>query len=513
MSYAFETGKYRQSFPVWLVMLIVGMCAFGGTLQEARADTGGIGLFLNPVKEPEYKTIAVFPRTIPIYLSLDAERSRDIDVGSIRRAVVDHISKYPILRIPSDTYLKEVFEQSNVEVKDALVQAEIDMAYAEMYVSSLNFDTALQTLERVLRNYNESLAQYFEPQTVARAEQIYANTMLAQMREAEEPVSEDIHMVRRAFIEMIRLAPHIVLLEGRQPKERVRIYNLARELFLNNAIYRQTPIEDARQLAVHLSLDYLLFLRIVQRKEGSFFVEVDFYDHEQDTMHFETIDIPDVPEGQKGDAHTAFSERISARMDTYYEAIRLPEPEEPRFSGQTGRLYLEFGATYFFFAKYETNTPIHTLGGMVKLSFMFNEHFFVQGGIALSGAFQDVAHNLYNSFVTVRVQGNFGISADFKWIRPFIVAGIEYAYLSPYAITSSITCKTFGRDDIECLDGDVHNNSNSSLFGFDVSLGVNVGKDPFYLVVESYLALYVAPISSELLRLPIGVTLALQYRF
>ena len=492
-----------------LIALLVSMSAFVRP-NEAQAQSGWS---LDGQVEEPHKTIAVFPRTIPIYLSPEADRSRDIDVGSIRRAIIDHIQHYSIFEVPSDIHLKEVFEQSNVEIRDALVQAEIDMAYAETYVSSLNFETALQTLERVIRNYNEALAQYFEPQMVARAQQIYGSTMLLEMREKDVPVSENIHLVRRAFIEMIRLAPHLVLLEGRQPKDRVEIYNIARELFLKNAVYRQTPIEDAQQLAEHLSLDYILFLRIVQRSDGSFFAEIDFYDHDQNVMNFETVDIPEVSATGKHDAYSVFAESISTRLDPYYEAVKLSESEKPRFSGQTGRVYLEVGPTYFFFAKYVTPTPIHTLGGTVKVSFMFNEHFFVQGGFSLAGAFQDVAHNLYDSFVITRIQGNFGLSADFGWVRPFVAAGLEYAYFAPYAITSSIACKTFGSDDIECLEGDVRNNNESSLFGFDVALGVNMGKDPFYLVIESFVTLYVVPVSGALLHLPIGATLAVQYRF
>ena len=511
----------KARLPVWvrprvllrflLAAYVVGMF-FISDMWQAEASASSVGEDGNDSINT-HKTIAIFPRTIPIYLSPEAERSRDIDVGSIRRALIEHIKTYPILSVPQDTQLKEVFEQSNVEIKDALVQAEIDMAYAEVYVGSLNFGTALQTLDRVLRNYREALAQYFEPQMVSRAHQIYASTMLAQMRESDAPASEYMHQVRRAFIEMIRLTPHIVLLEGRQPKERVQLYNIARELFLNHAVYRQTPVEDARQLSGRLSLDYILFVRIVQRSDGSFFVEVDFYDDENDRMSFESIDIPDNDLTPATDGYSAFVENISSRMDAYYEAIKLPEPESSAFSGQTGRFYLEVGSTYFFFARYMTPTPIHTLGGTVKVSFMFNEHFFVQGGFFLAGAFQDAAHHLYDTFMIARVQGNFGLSADFDWIRPFVVAGFEYAYLSPYAVTSSIICKTFGSEDIECLDGDIRYNNKSSLFGFDVALGINVGKDPFFLVIESFLTLYVAPISGELLRLPIGATLSLQYRF
>ena len=58
-----------------LIALLVSMSAFVRP-NEAQAQSGWS---LDGQVEEPHKTIAVFPRTIPIYLSPEADRSRDID--------------------------------------------------------------------------------------------------------------------------------------------------------------------------------------------------------------------------------------------------------------------------------------------------------------------------------------------------------------------------------------------------------------------------------------------------
>jgi len=473
------------------------------------------------VPQDARKRIAFFPKAIPIYLWPNAPKARDIDVTAVRHELMKHARAHKILRVVGDSALNEAFEKNAYEERDAFAQAEIDMAYAETYAASLNYDTALSTLERVLRNFETSMARYFDTKLMSHALQLYAYTQLSMMREMDDVPVDRVHMVRRAFMEFIRISPHVVLLEGRQPKDRVQYYTEARALFMQNAVYRQTKIEDARRLARQLDTDILVFLRFVQKEDGSFDAEIDFYDYENDQMTYEIAPIPDKIDntsvrhvGEVSEPASVFADAISLKLENLYACLSMPAlAPPPLFSGEEGRIYLELNALYFSYVFYETSSAPHTLGASVRVTYMITEHFFVQGAFSASGVFQDSAKDLYDSFQVLRFDVSAGISADFHWIRPYLTIGLEGEYMTPFAITTNLTCKAFGSSDLECGEDDIQDNDTPGWFGFNVAAGFNLGKDPFYLVIEGFLTLNIAPYPTGWFGIPIGATMGVQYRF
>ncbi len=493
-----------------------------GTLFEPQAYAQSKYEYLPEMSVPQdaRKRIAFFPKAIPIYLWPNSPTARDIDVTAVRHELMKHARAHKILRVVSDSTLNEAFEKNAYEERDAFAQAEIDMAYAETYAASLNYETALSTLERVLRNFERSMARYFDTKLMSHALQLYAYTQLSMMRELDEVPVERVHMVRRAFMEFIRISPHVVLLEGRQPKDRVQYYTEARALFMQNAVYRQTKIEDARRLARQLDTDLLVFLRFVQKEDGSFDAEIDFYDLENDEITYEIAPIPEKSEdhvklkGGASEPASVFADAISLKLENLYTCLSMPAlAPPPLFSGEEGRIYLELNALYFTYALYDTSSAPQTVGASARVTYMITEHFFVQGAFSVSGVFQDKAKDLYDSFQVLRFDASAGISADFHWIRTYMTIGLEGEYMTPFAVTTSLTCKAFGSNDLGCNDDDIEYNDTPGLFGFNVALGLNLGKDPFYLVLEGFLTLNIAPIPEGWFSIPVGATMGVQYRF
>ncbi len=541
---------------------------------------------LPKLDEADRLRIGFFPRAIPIYLSPTSPVSRDIDVVAIRREILEHLKQIQPFKLVTDQVLHTTFNQSSLEDKDAFAQAEIDMSNVETLAAKLDFDTALVTLERVRFNYHNTLAGYFEPKMVSRAEQVYAYTQLSRLRDIELPNGEDLLKVRRAFMEMIRLTPHIVLLQGRQPQDRVQAYNDAREFFMKNenAVYRRTPTEDAAKLAQKLDLAVIVFLRIVQNDDGTFNAEIDFYERATDKMSYlvvplnegarstasaiqtnvvsETTAVNDSVAEPKVDSSGSsgsvsessgqiskmseqeikttssvvspqslslpgmdqellkvskqtveqFSKAINDGLDSLYVGLQWPDVAPvSKVKTQSNRFYLDMSAIYFSYMKHTLDRNLHTLGANVQVSYMFNEHFFARGGITVSGVFRDKQKDLYDTFNIIRLNFYGGVSGNYGWVRPYLAIGVEYSYSSPYAVTESVTCKTFGHDDIEC--NDYKSNPNPHLFGFDLTVGANFGKEPVYLVVEGFAGVYVLTMSTAWTQVPLGASLGIQYRF
>lgn len=509
-----------QAVLLYLVCGVVVAWAWAWARSAAWAQTYESFLPVWEVPQENQKKIAFMPKAIPIYLELESKTARDIDVKALKEAVMRHARAHRILNVLDDSELRELFEKSNLDDREAFGQAEIDIAYAETYAASLNYDTALTTLERVLKSFEWALARYFEPKLTVQALQMYAYTLLSRIRDMDEVPDGEVHAARLAFLEFIRLAPHVVLMEGRQPKDRVQFYKEARALFMENVAYRQTNVEEARRLADQLDIDVLVFLRIVQKTNGSFDAEIDFYDREADQMTYEVAPIPEKAQssgrhhlGEPGEPISVFADAVTLKLENLYACLKMPPPILSMFSGEANRIYLELNFAYFGYTVYETSSSPQALGAQVRVSYMFTENFFVQGYFSVYGVFQDKSKDIYDSFEVLRAGLNVGISADFHWVRPYLSVGIEFGYMTPFSVMTSVACKAFGSNDIECAEDDVQSNKSPELFGFDVTLGVNFGKDPLYLVLEGALSLYIVPDSYSWFTLPLGMNVGVQYRF
>ncbi|MCL2325775.1 MAG: hypothetical protein FWC40_04665 [Proteobacteria bacterium] len=488
------------------VLLLCAACMC--FVPEASADL----LDAIVVQETDTKRVAFFPALMPIYLYENQVLEHDIDVAFIRRAVIAHAQRHPVVRVLRESMIATHVKTSNLEQRDRFAQAEIDLVYARSHFANMNYGLAISSLQRVVRSYQDALAPYYAPHAVAPAYQMLAYAYLAQIRETQDEDMSQFHAARLAMMEMIRLAPHLALLEGRQPRDRIHVYNEARQLFLDNPVYRQTPLADAARLAQSLELNRVIFMRLVQDAQGDFSVELDIYDHDKRSMQHETIAVSERDE-EEGGYSALISQAMTMVLENVYACFEMPRPDDVSiFSDEAGRVFLELGFVYFTHLNFPTSSLVHALGADALVTYMLTKHFYVQGGLGVVSVRQDLARDLYAPFEMVRLYGGAGLSADFNWIRLFLSVGLEYAYSTPYAITRSVTCKTFGRHDLDCSPSSVRDNTSPSEGGFHLSTGVNLGVDPFYFVLEGFVVAYLFPFVGNF-RYPLGFRAALQYRF
>lgn len=493
-----------------LVLFLLFVLSFSLVSKTLHAES----FYDIEVSDDKKLNIAFFPMNIPIYLydGTSLGSAQDIDTAAFRQSILAHASSHPYLHAITRKDLVRMYREAELEEVDSYAQAKIDIGYAETHLSNMNYALAVSLLERVNRNYNEVLAQYLDPNAVAHAQRLLAYAYLSKIREEAQELSsiDFFHPARLAFMESIRLAPHITLLEGRQPPDRIAVYNEAKKLFLDSDVYRQVQVSDAARLAKRLNSQLVVFMRIVQDIEGQLSLEFDYYDALKKEMTKQKILMDSSIPAEQFQAHAV--DLASAFLESQYICIDIAPNKEVK-RGESGRFYFDFGASYFTYLKYPTQGRVHSVGGSFKLTYMFNENFFIHGGMDVGSVLQDSAKDLYAPFEYVRFYINLGISRNFKWIRPYISAGLEIGYTSAYSITKSLTCKTFGENDIECLKSDIIRNNDPVVFGFDFIWGINIGRDSFQFVLEGTISAYVYPLIQSMFSFPVGLRMGIQYRF
>ncbi|MBO4350042.1 MAG: hypothetical protein J6A01_03725 [Proteobacteria bacterium] len=242
---------------IWLVGLLSIF------LYAMPLDVSAQGLPHFNITPDKMYSVAIFPQSIPIYLTKDIPPKVNIDVSVVKKVLSEQIKGHPYLNLITFDEIEKSFKTSDLLHTEAFMQAEIDMNYAQTFISGMNYMAAIEILQRVTENYKKSLVPYYRPSTVAQAYQQLAYALISQYEEDPDEYQPLIHSARLAFIELIRLAPYLVMLEGRQSHERVVRYDEALDLFLNNEAYRQTVPKDADALARKIGADIILMLRLV----------------------------------------------------------------------------------------------------------------------------------------------------------------------------------------------------------------------------------------------------------
>ena len=458
--------------------------------------------------EKQY-SIAFFPQSIPIYLYKNLPPKAYPDVSNIRNRMIAQAKANPYLRVISWAETDEAFHKSDLYQTDAFMQAQIDMEYAHNFMENMNYASAVSLTKRVIENYQKSNIQYYQPSIVAQAWQLMAYGLIAQHLEDYETHFEVLHPARLAFMELIRLAPYMTMLEGRQSAERVKLYDEALELFLNNEVYRQTPQKDAAALAHKVKSDILVLTRIVEDRDGNLYLELDEYrkDTGKITYHRQILDFPEENQSEY------IADVISRRLNKTYDCLAIDISEEKSANDKSNRFALGVGASYSSYMNHPTDDFVHNAGGYLSLSYMFNEHFFIYTEANIIAVLQDKAHELYDTFEVFDFPIMIGLAKDWQWVRGFLMLGPSFSFSSPYTILRSTPCKTFGTSDIECAPSDVTTSRNPFSFLIDFDLGIGIGRESFYATFEAFASVTTYPIENKYFRHRIGLKVGIQYWF
>ena len=461
----------------------------------------------------ETHTIAFLPG-IPIYLYKDVPMQVSIDTVALQNDIMAHASAHPYLKVLSERDIRRAFQPDDFSANDAYNQSEIDLGYAETQMSGMNYDAAISLLQRVIQNNSKALLNYYQPGMVARAYQMLAYAYVAKYQEDSENSSNHRHSAKLAFMEFIRLAPHIMMLSGRQSPDRVSIYDEALDLFLGNDTYRQMPQRDAMALAHRLHADSVISMRIVQNTSGEQILEIDHYNAKKRTMSNDKLPLSQIRSLDSDSLAQSVSNTATAFFSNLYACLDF-KPYQPKVVSDIPfhTFLLDIEAIYTFFVRHPTSGMLHGFGANINFAAMLNKNFFVRIGGEFITMFPGKDHELYESFRIYRFPLYFGISRTWKYVRPYLGAGLEFSFSSKYTITNSVICKTFGTSDLECNPADVKTNSEPYALGIPFVFGVNAGYDPFYITVEGSFAPTVYPVKANAFRHPLSFRLGVQYRF
>ena len=489
---------------IWLLgFLCLSMC---GLMLDCYAE----GLpDLNITPDKQY-SVAIFPQSIPIYLTKEVPPSAHIDVTVVKKALADQIKGHPYLNLISFDEIEKSFKSADILHTEAFMQAEIDMNYAQTFISGMNYMAAIDILQRVTENYKKSLIQYYRPSTVAQAYQQLAYALISQYEENPDEFQHLIHTARLAFVELIRLAPYLVMLEGRQSHERVVRYDEALDLFLKNDAYRQTAPKDADALARKIGADIILMVRLVQLNDGSFNLEIDEYHAKTQKIeyHQKLINFDENVTSEKVGSDATYL------MSNSYDCLNVPLDVPPPEKQWESRFLAELGYSYSAYLGFPTEQVLPNMGGHLFITYLMDPYVFLRAGFEVLAVISDSSRELYDTFQVYQFPMDVGMIKFWDWFGLYFAVGLTFSFSTSFAIAHSTICKTFGRGDIECTKDDVTITDAGFALNIDALLGMKFGVEPFYFVLEGTASLTAYPMLDEnSFRFPVGLRAGLEYWF
>lgn len=463
------------------------------------------------VAPSQLKRIAFFPKTIPIYLYKDIKLKANYDVIQLRHDMIKHAQRHPYLEVVSSREIEKQFKEAPFEDIDFYRQAQSDMGFARNFMSNFNYESAILMLNRVIENYKRGFVGYYDAASVAQAYQLLAYAYIARYQEqsAEDGGEElsNIHPARLAFMELIRWAPYLTMLTGRQSALRVELYDQALASFLETDGYRQTPEKTALALAHKLSLDVVVMTRVIQDRLGGLYLELDIYDASRQRMTREHLPL-DVS-GDVQEQARDFIDTATAALDRAYGCL------EPSMTDMSFHdiFYMDAGFLYHSYITYPTTRFPDGYGFYLGLTWQFKKYFFSRIQFEFSLLLKDESRTLYDHFEIYRIPLLVGFTYQWRWLRPYVALGLDLSFSAPYKIVSSLPCKTFGLSDIECLSEDVKVYRDVFATNLMFLFGLALGKAPFGVVLEFFIDATVYPTEPQLFKYPMGGHVGFQYQF
>ena len=314
----------------------------GKVVTETNSCGGLLGEIY--VEKSQKQRIAFVPHAIPIYHYKDVLLKGEYDVLALKRALIRNAQSNPYLEVISSKEIAQAFETAEADAIDAGTQAEADMGFAYNFMATMNYDSAIVMLRRIVENYEKALYAYYKPHNLALAYQQLAYAYISQYEDHidDDPsaAADPLHPARLAFLELIRVEPFLTMLEGRQSALRVMLYDQALKLFLETPSYRQTPVGVATALAHRLSADYLVFVRIVQTRDAELKLELDLYRAETQKFEYQSITL--TPESTPEAQVERFIEEATYSLDAFYACVNIdPRDESFKHFGINGGFLMQ----------------------------------------------------------------------------------------------------------------------------------------------------------------------------
>ena len=327
-------GRLYIYISLYILVLAIGFPAivYAGPLPEIY------------VEKSQKQRIAFVPHAIPIYHYKDVLLKGEYDVLAFKRALIRNAQSNPYLEVISSKEIAQAFETAEADAIDAGTQAEADMGFAYNFMATMNYDSAIVMLRRIVENYEKALYAYYKPHNLALAYQQLAYAYISQYEDHidDDPsaAADPLHPARLAFLELIRVEPFLTMLEGRQSALRVMLYDQALKLFLETPSYRQTPVGVATALAHRLSADYLVFVRIVQTRDAELKLELDLYRAETQKFEYQSITL--TPESTPEAQVERFIEEATYALDAFYACVNIdPRDESFKHFGINGGFLMQ----------------------------------------------------------------------------------------------------------------------------------------------------------------------------
>lgn len=470
------------------------------------------------VQAHQVRRIAFFPHAMPVYLYKDVPLQANYDVLSLKRAIREHASSHPYLSVLSSQEIESTLFHGEFDGIDAYNQAQADMGFVHNYMVNLNFDAAIVMLEGVLDNYQKSLIAYEKPNEMAIAWQQLAYAYVYKYQDADpQEARTDVYVqsARHAFMELIRLAPYLTMLEGRQSAERVMLYDQALELFLSTPAYRRTPLKDATALSRKLDADLLVFARIIQTRDAALKLELDLFRRDTQTMETRVIDLSSPTDDFSSQAaRDALSENFideaTRALNDFYDCTPIAPPAEPK----NIEVHAGLGLSYHSFLEYPALIYPHVLSADLQVSLFFQRYGMMRAGFMVSSILKDSSKRLYHTFQLYRFPIIVGMSYPWRFLRPFAGVGLEFQISSHYQIVNDLNCRVFGLDDMECSPDKI--DAHDAQFGINMlfTLGIEFMFKHVSVSAEGILGITAYPDNSDHpFRYPIGGRLAVSYHF
>ncbi len=258
-------------------------------------------------------------------------------------------------------------------------------------------------------------------------------------------------------------------------------------------------------------MHFIVFARVLQGADGRFTLQTRVFQTRSDLVVFEeSVVLPTERE--------ALTERADALISRFASYTPARPPMVVEGPSEHGRLYVDLSFSYLQFLERPTRELFHNLGASFGASYMLTNHFSFVGRAHFSLSGRDVKGDLLSTFNSIR--GFVGVGLSFEvpaiWTRFYFQTGFEAAALSDFAATRDIRCKVYGVDDPvgECSGGEVKSYSLDTLGGLNGTLGLNIGYDPTFLVIQASSAFYFMPFNDvSVINFPLSIEVGAQYRF
>lgn len=464
------------------------------------------------VEKSQKQRIAFVPHAIPIYHYKDVLLKGEYDVLALKRALIRNAQSNPYLEVISSKEIAQAFETAEADAIDAGTQAEADMGFAYNFMATMNYDSAIVMLRRIVENYEKALYAYYKPHNLALAYQQLAYAYISQYEDHidDDPsaAADPLHPARLAFLELIRVEPFLTMLEGRQSALRVMLYDQALKLFLETPSYRQTPVGVATALAHRLSADYLVFVRIVQTRDAELKLELDLYRAETQKFEYQSITL--TPESTPEAQVERFIEEATYALDAFYACVNIdPRDESFKHFGINGGFLMQ---SYIL---HPTRDLPLELGIAIDFTYYFHRLFFAKVGLHIASILHDDARMLNDNFEIYSLPVVAGFHYASKYIRPYIGLGVEFNFTAPYKIVRSQSCKVFGVDDRDCDPSDFNEHNDAFMLNLTAQTGLSFifAPLPMTLTIELSFDITAYPVERSLFRYPFGGSVSLGYLF